>query len=128
LRKTIRLPLRKFHAAFLQEDCLNFNNLRKSHKRKNVKFVISLLALLTSFFCLDKDKICLCALILLRPAVWRTGKWSTSGVIAGTKPERNDRRRAAGGSRPTIRHFADAARDERAFCETEQAWSSGRQG
>ena len=66
--------------------------------------------------------------ILLRPAVRRTGKCSAGAETAGTEPEQNDCRRAAGGSTPTLRHFADAARDERAFCETEQAWSSGRQG
>ena len=42
---------------------------------------------------------------------------------AGTQPERNDRRRAAGGSTRNIRCCADAARDERAFCETEPVWS-----
>ena len=40
---------------------------------------------------------------LLRPAVRRTGKWNAGGETAGTEPERNDRRRAAGGSTPIIR-------------------------
>ena len=39
-----------------------------------------------------------------RPAVLRTEKRSGGGETAGTEPERNDRRRAAGGSTPIIRH------------------------
>lgn len=44
---------------------------------------------------------------------------------AGMQPERNDRRRTKGGSRPIIRCQTIHARDECAFCETERAWSGG---
>ena len=54
-------------------------------------------------------------LSLLRPAVRRTRKRSVGGETAGTGPERNDRRRAAGGSTPTIRHCTDAVRDVARF-------------
>ena len=58
----------------------------------------------------------------LQPAPRRTGRLSAGAETDGTEPEQNDRRRAGGGSMSIIRHHADTARDERAFCGTEQAW------
>ena len=54
--------------------------------------------------------------------------WSAGGETAGTKPERNARRRAADGSPPLMRHPANVARDERAVCGVERAATKGRRG
>lgn len=57
---------------------------------------------------------------MLRPTVLRTGK--CRGGEGQTEPERNDHRRAAGGSRPIIRPETGAARDERAFLRNGTGW------
>jgi len=61
----------------------------------------------------------------LRSVVGERGKWSGErrGAFSEVQPKRNARRRTADGSPPLMRCAASAARDERAVCETEQAWS-----